>query len=120
MNPQIIGLIGFIAALFWLPTLTLAGVYLFRRLQMEERLRAIEKGVETAFDPEANSASTRRTGIILIAAGIGIAAAVVIVRIVSGDPQALVCLALAVVPIAVGLGFLVDYRIGIRQSRSAR
>jgi hypothetical protein len=72
-------------ALFWLPTVTLIAVYLFRRLQLEERLRAIEKGLETTFDPEANAVTTRRTGIVLIATGIGFAAAVGIVTLVSRD-----------------------------------
>jgi hypothetical protein len=113
---QAIGTIGVFAAILWLPTVTLVGAYLFRRLQTQERLRAIEKGLEMGFDPEAHAASARRIGIVLIAAAVGIALAVGIITLVSREPEAMVGLALAVVPAAIGVGFLIDYRIGRRRS----
>lgn len=116
MTPQIFGMIGGLLAILWLPTITLAAVYLFRRLQSQERLRAIEKGLDLAFDPIASAASSRKSGIVLIAAGLGIAAATGIVTWVARDAEALVGLALAIVPVVVGLGLLIESRIQRRDA----
>jgi hypothetical protein len=111
MTPQMFGMIGGLLATLWFPTITLAAVYLFRRLQSQERLKAIEKGLDLAFDPVASAASSRKSGIVLIAAGIGIAAATGIVTWVAHDREALVGLALAIVPVVVGVGLLIESRI---------
>jgi uncharacterized membrane protein len=117
MTMQTIGVIGVFTALLWLPTIAVIAAYLFRRLQAQERLKAIEKGIELAFDPDASAAASRRSGIVFTAAGVGIALADVIVAWVARDSEALVGLALAVVPIAVGFGLLLDYRLQRAQAR---
>jgi hypothetical protein len=95
----------------WLPTLAVATAYLFRRLHSQERLKAMERGIDLAFDPQAAADGSRRAGIVLISLAIGMALANVIVVLVSRDLQAFVFLALAVVPLAVGIGLCIDYRI---------
>jgi hypothetical protein len=107
-----------LAAAFWLPLLALLALYFFRKLQLQERLRAIERGADLTVDREATAARTRRSGIVCIAGGLGLSAANVIVVVVARDPVALVGQAVAVVPIAIGLGLLVDYRIARRELAS--
>jgi hypothetical protein len=115
MDPKIIQLAIFAAAL-WLPMLALVAMYLFRKLQLQERLAAIERGADLVVDREATAGRTRRAGIVCIAGGLGISTAALIVAWVAheGLAPALVGQAVAVVPIAIGLGLLVDYRIARR------
>ena len=111
MNPQTLGTIGIFVVVVWLSTLLVGAAYLFRRLQSHERLKAIERGIDLAFDPHAAADTTRRAGIVLISLGLGMAVADCIVVWASGDVQAFVGLSLAVVPFAVGIGLCIDYRI---------
>jgi hypothetical protein len=109
--------LAILAAAFWLPTLALVTLYFFRKLQLQERLQAIEHGADLSVDREATVARTRRSGIVCIAGGLGISAAALIIAAVAheGLAPALVGQAVAVVPIAIGLGLLVDYRIARRE-----
>ena len=115
MDPRIIQLVILVAAI-WLPALALVAIYFFRKLQLQERLRAIERGADLTVDREATAARTRRTGIVCIAGGLGLSAASLILSLAAREPMmALVGQAPAIVPIAIGLGLLVDYRIGRRE-----
>jgi hypothetical protein len=115
MDPRIIQL-AILGAAFWLPVLALVAMYFFRKLQLQERLAAIERGADLVVDREGTAGRTRRAGIVCIAAGLGISTAALIVAAVAheGLAPALVGQAIAVVPIAIGLGLLVDYRIARR------
>ena len=99
----------------WLPTVALIAAYAVRRLQQQERLAAIARGADLAYDPVETLNRTRRSGIVCIAAGIGLSLGDVIVTVVARDAQALVGQAVAVVPFAVGIGLLIDHRIGRRE-----
>jgi len=99
----------------WLPTLALIAAYAVRRLQQQERLAAIARGADLTYDPIETLNRTRRSGIVCIAAGIGLSLGDVIVTVVARDAQALVGQAVAVVPFAVGIGLLIDHRIGRRE-----
>jgi hypothetical protein len=115
MNPQVIQL-AVLAAAFWLPTLALVALYFFRKLQLQERLQAIERGADLIVDRHATAARTRRSGIVSIAAGLGLSAAAVILAFAAREPMtALVGQAVAIVPLAIGVGLLVDYRIAKRE-----
>jgi hypothetical protein len=114
MDPQFIQLV-ILAAAFWVPTVGLVALYFFRKLQLKERLMAIERGADLVVDREATAARTRRSGIVCIAGGLGLSAANIIVVIAAHSPMALVGQAVAVVPISIGLGLLVDYRIARRE-----
>ena len=114
MHPQIIQLV-ILAAAFWLPILALVSLYFFRKLQLQQRLLEIERGGNPTVDRERTPARTRRAGIVCIAAGLGICVGDVIIVAATGDPQAWALQALGVVPIAIGIGLLVDYRLARRE-----
>jgi hypothetical protein len=114
MHPQFIQLV-ILAAAFWLPIVALIALYFFRKLQLQERREAIERGADLTVDREATMARTRRSGIVCIAGGLGLSVANVIVAIAAWNPQALVGQAVAIVPIAIGVGLLVDSRIARRE-----
>jgi Flp pilus assembly protein TadB len=111
MSRPTITLLAVVLVVVWLPTLAVATAYFFRRLHSQERLKAMERGIDLAFDPQAAADGSRRAGIVLISLAIGMALANVIVVLASSDVQAFVFLALAVVPLAVGIGLCVDYRL---------
>ncbi len=113
MDPQFIQLV-ILAAAFWVPTVGLVALYFFRKLQLKERLLAIERGADLIVDRDATASRTRRSGIVCIAGGLGLSAANVILAIAANNPLARVGPAIAVVPISIGLGLLVDYRIARR------
>jgi hypothetical protein len=119
MSPTVILLI-ILGAAIWLPTITLVGAYFFRRLQQQERLAAIARGADLAYEPEETLNRTRRSGIVCLAAGIGLSIGDIIVATVAKDPQALVGQAVAIVPFAIGVGLLIDHRIGRRDLAARR
>jgi hypothetical protein len=104
----------FIAMVLGLPVAGLVLGYLHRRLESQERIAAIEKGLP--MEPQARdvAARTRRTGIVLVAAGLGIIAGERLLTALEGDMGTHIYLALAIIPIATGIGFLVDYRLQLR------
>jgi hypothetical protein len=120
MDPQTIGMVGFFVFVLWVPTLTLAAVFMFRRLRLQERLKAIEHGRGPSYDPEVSAARTRRAGIVLVAAAVGIVVADAIVTWVSGDLRVLGFLALATVPLSVGVGLLLEHRLQLRDIRDRK
>jgi hypothetical protein len=115
MHPGTIQLV-ILAAAFWLPAMALIALYFFRKLQLQQRLLEIERGAASVVDREAAPARTRRAGIVCIAAGIGICAGDVIIVAATRDPQAWALQAVGIVPIAVGIGLLVDYRLAKRDT----
>jgi hypothetical protein len=115
MDPRTIQLV-ILAAAFWLPVLALVSLYFFRKLQFQQRLLEIERGANATSDREAASDRARRAGIVCVAAGIGICMGDVIIVAATRDPQAWALQALGLVPMAVGIGLLVDYRLSRRDA----
>jgi len=105
----------FVAVILGLPVAGLILAYLFRRLESQERIAAIEKGLST--EPQARDVAsrTRRTGIVLLSAGVGICVGERLLTALEGDMGTRIYLALAFIPISVGLGFLLDYRLQLRE-----
>lgn len=120
MDHRVIPQLVILVAALWLPALALVSLYFFRKLQMQQRLLEIERGVGTPSARESSPARTRRAGIVAIAAGIGICLGGVIIVAASGDRQAWALQAVGLVPIAVGIGLLVDYRLSKRDVDTQR
>jgi hypothetical protein len=99
-------------------------IYLVRGLQTKERLRAIEKGVSlpaNARDPWERAVAIRHSGIMSLAAGLGITVLFVGIRVVSQVP-AMIMLGLGVgaIPTLVGCGQLLEYWLRVRELRARR
>ena len=105
--------IGGAAVLVILPTAAMIVAYLFRRLESQERLKAIEHGHLLAFDAREIALRTRRSGLVLIAAGVGIVAGVFLVAMNLGG-EYLAGAGLGVIPIFIGIGLIVDYLLQVR------
>lgn len=102
--------------------------YQMRRLKSRERLAAIEKGLVLpeqeaqagSADPRRAAAKTRLTAIKLIAVGIGIALAFALLSWIVQQRQVLSVAAFAIIPLAVGIGMLIDYRLQSRRLDAAQ
>jgi hypothetical protein len=113
MHPGTLQLV-ILGAAFWLPVLALVSIYFFRKLHLQQRLIEIERGVHPTVDREGAPARTRRAGIVCLAAGVGVCLGDVIIVVATRDPQAWALQAVGLVPIAVGIGLLIDYRLASR------
>jgi hypothetical protein len=110
-------LVGFtfvLGACVILPIAGMATAYMFRRLSSRERLEAIEKGVSVPIQttsPMQRAARARRSGIVLLALGIGLAFSLIVAWLVEGDKGALIGAAFGLIPALIGGGLLIDYRL---------
>lgn len=107
-----------------IPLAALIMIYLVRSLQTKERLRAIEKGVSlpaNGLDPWERAASIRHSGILSLAAGLGITALFIGIQMVS-QVRAMTVLGLGVgaIPMLVGCGQLLEYWLRVRELRARR
>ncbi len=118
MHPETI----FLSGVFLVPIVALIVMYMMRRLQSEERMKAIEKGVPIPFEPAEpaeRAARTRRWGIVLVALGLGMIAMSVTVVAVEHDRDGFIGVGFAAIPILIGLGLLVDYRLRVKEIAAA-
>jgi hypothetical protein len=105
------GITGLAAVImiFGMPT-AIVGIYVFYRVQKlrsEERLAAIQRGVDVPMAPELPpAAKSRRHGILFLAGSVGYMIAFSIVA--RFEPEAMIAGAFGAIPFTLGLGFLLD------------
>jgi hypothetical protein len=103
--------------------------YKLRKLRSQERLAAIEKGVplpeepgseisademmgrKRAYSPEEQAARQRSKGIVLTAVGVGAVLFFLVLAHVQQERDVLSGAAASLIPLAIGVGFLIDARI---------
>lgn len=118
MTGEFIGLVAVILTC----GIPVAGMYTYyhvRKLRSQERLAALARGVEIPMVADlSESARSRRAGILLCAGALGIMIAFGLVAQIEHDPEVWIPAAFAVVPLAVGIGYFLDYSL-IRRDASA-
>jgi hypothetical protein len=98
-----------------------------QRLTAEQRMAMVARGMPASDidklltkanvdgkpvkDPMQSLANTRRTAIVLISSGIGLALFFIVLSIIVGQRDVLAGAAVGLIPLAVGAGFLIDYRL---------
>ncbi len=107
-----------ITILVAVPALFLGCAYLFRRAESKERLLAIEKGVYQPPTPQDIRRRTRRAAIVLIAGGLGVILTFMIQALIKHNVAELASTGLGLVPLAIGLGLLID--LGLQRRDSLR
>ncbi len=107
MDGNIIGLAA-VVLFFGIPLAAMYTFYRVRKLRTDERLAALARGVSVPIEPDLNEAArSRRWGILLASASIGyIVCCALIGRV---EPDAWTAAAFGVIPLAIGLGFFVDF-----------
>ena len=116
------GLTGLAAVvMFFSFCLAVPGFYTFyrvRKLRTDERLAAIQRGVEVPMQPElSESARSRRAGILLIAGAVGYMLAFTILA--RYEPDAMMAGAFGAIPFTLGLGYFLDSALIRRDARAS-
>lgn len=114
------GLTGLAAVvMFFALPITAIGMYTFyrvRKLRTDERLAAMQRGVEIPMQPElSETAKSRRAGILLVAAAVGYMMAFTIVA--RYEPDAMIAAAFGAIPFTLGLGYFLDSALIRRDAR---
>jgi len=118
MGGDIIGLVAVIMSL-GVPLGALYTYYRVRKLRSEERLAAIARGVDIPMEPELNQAArSRRAGILLVSGAIGFILTFGLIARVQADRDIWTVAALGIIPLAVGVGYFVDWRMIHRDVRA--
>jgi hypothetical protein len=117
MDGNIVGLAA-VVLFFGIPLAAMYTFYRVRKLRTDERLAALARGVSVAIEPDLNEAArSRRWGILLTAASLGyIACCAMIGR---AEPDAFTAAAFGVIPLAIGLGFFVDFALIRRDAKAS-
>ena len=117
MDSNFIGLVA-VTLFFGIP---LAAMYMYfrvRKLRTEERLAAIARGANVAMEPDLSEAArSRRWGILLAAISLGYIAMMALIA--RAEPEAWKAAAVGIVPLAAGLGFLLDFALIRRDLKAA-
>ena len=109
MDGQIIGLVAVMMSL----GIPLAGMYTYyrvRKLHTDERMAALARGVAVPMEAELSQpARSRRSGILLSALGVGWMVTFSIISRV--EPDARMAMAFGAIPLALGIGFFLDFTL---------
>jgi hypothetical protein len=117
MDGNFIGLVA-VTLFFGIPLAAMYTYYRVRRLRTEERLAAIARGANVQMEPDLSEAAhSRRWGILLAAISLGYM--FMMALIARSEPDAGKALAVGVVPLAAGLGFLLDFALIRRDLKAA-
>jgi len=119
MDGTIIGLVAVIMSLS-IPLGAIYAYYLVRKLRTEERLAAIARGVSVPMEPELTQAArSRRAGILLTCGAVGFMVALGFIAQIEHEPDTWSAAALAIIPLAIGIGYFVDFTLLRRDLQSS-
>jgi hypothetical protein len=118
MGGEVIGLVAVVMSL-GIPLGALYTYYHVRKLRSEERLAAIARGVEIPLEPELSQAGrSRRAGVLLVSGALGYMTAFGLIARIESDHDVWTAAALGIIPLAVGIGYFLDWTL-IRRDASA-
>jgi hypothetical protein len=118
MGGELIGLVAVILGM-GVPLGALYTYYRVRRLRSEERLAAIAQGVEIPMEPELNQAGrSRRAGILLVSGALGYILTFGLIAQLQGDRDLWTVAAFGIIPLAVGIGYFLDWSMIRRDARA--
>jgi hypothetical protein len=119
MGGELIGLVAVILGM-GVPLGALYTYYRVRKLRSEERLAAIARGIEIPVEPELTQAArSRRAGILLVSGAIGYIAAFGWIAQMQADRDIWTAAAFGIIPLAVGIGYFLDWSMIRSDARSA-
>ncbi|HVM94384.1 MAG TPA: DUF6249 domain-containing protein [Terriglobales bacterium] len=116
MDGNIIGLAA-VVLFFGIPLAAMYTFFRVRKLKTEERLAAIARGASIPMEPDLNEAArSRRWGVLLTAASLGFMGCCALVG--RAEPDAWTAAAFGIIPLAVGIGFFVDFALIRRDAKA--
>jgi len=118
MGGELIGLVAVILGM-GVPLGALYTYYRVCKLRSEERLAAIARGVNIPMEPELNQvARSRRAGILLVSGALGYILTFGLVAQIQADRDVWTAAAFGIIPLAVGIGYFVDWSMIRRDARA--
>jgi hypothetical protein len=119
MNSDLIGLIAVIMSL-GIPMAAMYTYFRVRKLRTEERLAAIARGVDVPMVAELpESSRSRRYGILLTSGAVGFIIAMGLIATIEHERDTWTAAAVAVIPLAIGIGYFLDSNLIRRDLHSA-
>jgi Domain of unknown function (DUF6249) len=119
MGGELIGLVAVVLGM-GVPLGALYTYYRVRKLRSEERLAAIARGVDIPMEPELNQAArSRRSGILLVSGAIGYIATFGLIASIQADRDIWTVAAFGIIPLAVGIGYFLDWSFIRRDARAS-
>ena len=117
MGGDIIGLVAVVMSL-GIPIAAMYTYYRVRKLRTDERMAALARGVDIPMQPDLSEAArSRRSGILLVTGALGYIATFSLIARVEHD--AWVAASFGIIPLAVGLGFFLDWALIRRDLRTS-
>ena len=117
MGGDIIGLVAVIMSL-GIPIAAMYTYYRVRKLRTDERMAALARGVDVPMQPDLSEAArSRRSGILLVTGALGYIATFSLIARVEHD--AWVAASFGIIPLAVGIGFFLDWALIRRDLRTS-
>ena len=118
MGGELIGLVAVILGM-GIPLGALYTYYRVRKLRSEERLAAIARGVDIPMEPELNHAArSRRAGILLVSGALGYIFTFGLIAQIQANRDVWTAAALGIIPLAVGIGYFLDWTMIRRDARA--
>ena len=118
MGGELIGLVAVILGM-GIPLGALYTYYRVRKLRSEERLAAIARGVEIPMQAEMSQAArSRRAGILLVSGALGYIATFGLIAGIHADRDVWTAAAFGIIPLAVGIGYFIDWTMIRRDARA--
>ena len=109
MGGDIIGLVAVVMSL-GIPIAAMYTYYRVRKLRTDERMAALARGVDVPMQPDLSEAArSRRSGILLVTGALGYIATFSLIARVEHD--AWVAASFGIIPLAVGIGFFLDWAL---------
>jgi hypothetical protein len=119
MGGELIGLVAVILGM-GVPLGALYTYYRVRKLRSEERLAAIARGVEIPLEPELTQAArSRRAGLLLVSGALGYIMSFELIAQVQADRDIWTVAAFGIIPLAVGIGYFLDWSMIRRDARAS-
>ena len=117
MGGDIIGLVAVVMSL-GIPIAAMYTYYRVRKLRTDERMAALARGVDIPMQPDLSEAArSRRSGILLVTGALGYIATFSLIARVEHD--AWVAASFGIIPLAVGIGFFLDWALIRRDLRTS-
>ena len=119
MGGELIGLAAVILGM-GIPLGALYTFYRVRKLRSEERLAAIARGVDIPMEPELTQAArSRRAGILLVSGALGYIMTFGLIAQIQGDRDVWTAAAFGIIPLAVGIGYFLDWTMIRRDAHAS-
>jgi hypothetical protein len=119
MGGELIGLVAVILGM-GVPLGALYTYYRVRKLRSEERLAAIARGVEIPMEAELTQAArSRRAGLLLVSGALGYILTFGLIAQLQADRDVWTATAFGIIPLAIGIGYFLDWSMIRRDARAS-